>query len=143
MPAIKDGPGSTLFTPLRFEGNTTLRRVAGAGVSEEMAEVVGDAPSGECVGRGIPFVIEDVVVIKDEAVSVQFEPVLTQQLVFMHTSDQHVTDLEQFFSPMRGQGYERMRLVLTSAHRSLHNRMHQLGYYHDHTPVTDHPAHRE
>ena len=37
--------------------------------------------------------------------------------------------------------YKRMRLVLTSAHRTLHNRMHQLGYYHNHTPVTDHPEH--
>jgi hypothetical protein len=37
--------------------------------------------------------------------------------------------------------YKRMRLVLTSAHRSLHNRMHQLGFYHDHTPVTDHLEH--
>jgi hypothetical protein len=39
--------------------------------------------------------------------------------------------------------YKRMRLVLTSAHRRLHNRMHQLGYFHDHTSaVTDHPEHR-
>ncbi|MBN1890064.1 MAG: CehA/McbA family metallohydrolase [Thermoflexales bacterium] len=37
--------------------------------------------------------------------------------------------------------YKRMRLVLTSAHRSLHNRMHERGYYHDHTPVTHHAAH--
>jgi hypothetical protein len=37
--------------------------------------------------------------------------------------------------------YKRMRLVLESAHRSLHNRMHEQGYYHDHTPVTDHPEH--
>jgi len=37
--------------------------------------------------------------------------------------------------------YKRMRMVLQSAHRTLHNRMHQLGYYHDHTPVTDHPEH--
>ena len=37
--------------------------------------------------------------------------------------------------------YKRMRLVLTSAHRTLHNRMHQLGYYHGHTPTTDHPEH--
>jgi hypothetical protein len=37
--------------------------------------------------------------------------------------------------------YKRMRLVLTSAHRSLHNRMHQRGAYHGHTPVTDHPEH--
>jgi hypothetical protein len=39
--------------------------------------------------------------------------------------------------------YKRMRLVLESAHRGLHNRMHQLGFYHDHTPVTDHPEHHE
>ena len=37
--------------------------------------------------------------------------------------------------------YKRMRLVLQSAHRALHNRMHQRGHYHDHTPVTDHRAH--
>jgi hypothetical protein len=37
--------------------------------------------------------------------------------------------------------YKRMRLVLQAAHRSLHNRMHQQGQYHDHTPVTDHPEH--
>jgi hypothetical protein len=39
--------------------------------------------------------------------------------------------------------YKRMRLVLTSAHRSLHNRMHQLGTYHDHTAVADHEEHRQ
>ena len=37
--------------------------------------------------------------------------------------------------------YKRMRLVLTSAHRDLHNRMHQAGHYHRHTPVDDHPEH--
>jgi hypothetical protein len=37
--------------------------------------------------------------------------------------------------------YKRMRMVLTATHRSLHNRMHQSGQYHDHTPATDHPAH--
>ncbi len=30
--------------------------------------------------------------------------------------------------------YKRMRLVLESAHRTLHNRMHQEGHYHDHSP---------
>ncbi len=38
--------------------------------------------------------------------------------------------------------YKRMQLVLTSVHRSLHNRMHKLGYYHDHTPVMDIREHR-
>jgi hypothetical protein len=37
--------------------------------------------------------------------------------------------------------YKRMCQVLLSAHRSLHNRMHQLGYYHEHSPVTNHPEH--
>ncbi len=37
--------------------------------------------------------------------------------------------------------FKRMRLVLTAAHRSLHNRMHQQGYYHDHSPAEDHPEH--
>jgi hypothetical protein len=37
--------------------------------------------------------------------------------------------------------YKRMRLVLEASHRSLHNRLHQMGYYHDHTPPTDHPEH--
>ena len=37
--------------------------------------------------------------------------------------------------------YKRMCQVLLSAHRGLHNRMHQLGYYHEHSPVTDHSEH--
>ena len=104
MPAIKDGPISALFTPLHFEGNTSRLHAAEAGVSEEMAKAVEYAPSGECVGWGIPFEIEDVVIVRDEVVSVRFAPVLARWLVFMHSSDQRVVDLEQFFSPMRGQG---------------------------------------
>jgi len=38
--------------------------------------------------------------------------------------------------------YKRMRLVLESAHRSLHNRMHQFGMFHQHTPIEDHDGHR-
>jgi hypothetical protein len=38
--------------------------------------------------------------------------------------------------------YKRMRLVLEGAHRTLHNRMHRLGYYHAHTPVEEHHAER-
>ena len=38
---------------------------------------------------------------------------------------------------------KRMHLILKSAHRSLHNRMHQLGYYHKHNPVTNHSEHRK
>lgn len=37
--------------------------------------------------------------------------------------------------------FKRMKLVLTSAHRIIHNRMHEMGYFHPHTPVNDHPEH--
>ncbi len=37
--------------------------------------------------------------------------------------------------------YKRMRMVLTGAHRQLHNRMHKAGVFHDHTPIEDHPEH--
>ena len=38
--------------------------------------------------------------------------------------------------------YKRMKMVLTSAHRIIHNRMHEMGYFHQHTPLNDHSEHR-
>jgi len=37
--------------------------------------------------------------------------------------------------------YKRMRLVLESAHRSVHNRMHRFGMFHQHAPEAKHPGH--
>ncbi len=37
--------------------------------------------------------------------------------------------------------YKRLRLLLESAHRTVHNRMHQLGHFHRHSPLTNHPGH--
>ncbi len=37
--------------------------------------------------------------------------------------------------------YKRLRLKLTSAYRTLHNRLHQQGHYHEHSPQTTHPEH--
>jgi hypothetical protein len=40
--------------------------------------------------------------------------------------------------------YKRMRLVIQSAHRLLHNRMHQQGTFHQHSPLSSHTdGHRE
>ncbi len=41
--------------------------------------------------------------------------------------------------------YKAIKMTLTSAHRALHNRMHQNGIFHDHTPLDehDHPDHRK
>jgi hypothetical protein len=40
------------------------------------------------------------------------------------------------------ESYKRMRLILESVHRNLHNRMHQMGHFHEHSPLEDHPEHR-
>jgi hypothetical protein len=37
--------------------------------------------------------------------------------------------------------YKRMRLILSSAHRNVHNRMHQMGHFHEHTVTKDHEEH--
>lgn len=37
--------------------------------------------------------------------------------------------------------YKRMRLVLESAHRKIHNRMHEMEHFHEHTTMEDHPKH--
>jgi hypothetical protein len=37
--------------------------------------------------------------------------------------------------------YKRMRMILTAAHRRLHNRMHAMGHDHVHTPAQDHREH--
>ncbi len=39
--------------------------------------------------------------------------------------------------------YKRMRLVLTSVHRRLHNQLHRRGQDHMHTATTDHPEHHQ
>lgn len=39
--------------------------------------------------------------------------------------------------------WKRMRLLLSSAHRSVHNRMHQMGQFHQHTPTEHHPEHEK
>jgi len=41
--------------------------------------------------------------------------------------------------------YKAVKMTLTSAHRALHNRMHQMGDYHEHSPMNkhEHPQHGE
>jgi hypothetical protein len=106
MSEFKDGPHSPQFKPLRFTGSIPITNLDQAGVSQEMIEAVEFAPKGDCVGWGIHFEIGDVVLLNDKVFSIEIEPVLTQWLIFMHTSD--LRPLEQtsdgVISPMRGQG---------------------------------------
>ena len=39
--------------------------------------------------------------------------------------------------------HRRMRMVLVSAHRIVHNRLHEHGIFYEHTPTTDHAEHHQ
>ena len=49
--------------------------------------------------------------------------------------------LETIGTRAEDKAYKRMRMILTNAHRALHNRMHAAGQFHQHSPVDDHPEH--
>ncbi|HSR32484.1 MAG TPA: CehA/McbA family metallohydrolase [Anaerolineae bacterium] len=106
MSSTKDGPSTNLFSPVPFKGNVPLSRLATTGISDQMSVSVEEAPSGACVGWGIPFEIGDVVVLKDRIIPVDLTPTMAQWLVFVHTSDHRNIGPtpDGFFSPMRGQG---------------------------------------
>ena len=43
----------------------------------------------------------------------------------------------------QAKAYKAVKMTLTNAHRALHNRMHNMGVFHEHTPMDkhDHPDH--
>jgi hypothetical protein len=89
---------------------------------------------------------------KPETIAAHSSPVMIQVegSQFMAAADA-ITILEQIEGAIAyidtvgtradAETHKRMRLVLTSAHRSLHNRLHQAGYFHEHTPTQDHTEH--
>ena len=83
MPTIQDGPVSTLFTPLPFKGNVAVAELADIGLSAEMTAAVEHAPTGLCSGWGIPFEIEDMLVLTDQALSIEFPTTAAPWLIFM------------------------------------------------------------
>jgi hypothetical protein len=76
-------------------------------------------------------------------ISVEGSPMLTaaDAVTILEQIEGTLAYLDTVGTRAEDAAYKRMRLVLTSAHRTLHNRMHQLGHYHGHTPMTDHSEH--
>ncbi len=87
MGAYRDGPHSRRFTPVRFSGNKTFGDLARGACSPVLKENIAYAPSGDCVGWGVPFAIGDVLAARDSAVSAEWPRVKSRWLVFMHTTD--------------------------------------------------------
>jgi hypothetical protein len=113
MPAIQDGPSASQFAPLPLKGNAQLASLAGlavgggpTGLSQEMAAALEQAPEGTCVAWGIPFEIGEVVIVSEQAISMEIAPTLARWLVFMHTSDVRPWQPGPggILSPMRGYG---------------------------------------
>src|SRR5450759_1570217 len=106
MPGFHDGPASPHFVPISFKGNSKITDLPGAGLSTEMASALEHFPRGACVAWGIPFEIGEVVVLKDQPVSIEIKPTLTRWFVFLHTSDirPFTTGPGGIASPMRGRG---------------------------------------
>jgi hypothetical protein len=87
MPPLQDGPASPLFTPLLVQGNITRPALAEGAISPEMAAALPQAPAGACISWGIPFWIDGLVLLRDQAVTVPLGRVTARWLVFLHTSD--------------------------------------------------------
>ena len=106
MPQTQDGPRSAHFVPLPLRGTLPLAELAHAGVSSAMAAALAGAPTGECVGWGIPFSVEGVVLVDRQPVTVELPPTAAQWLIFMHTSDVRpaAPNTHGFISPMHGEG---------------------------------------
>ncbi len=84
---VVDGPASAAFAPVPLRGTIDLAGLVSSNLSRVLRERVGFAPSGECVGWGIPFRIDRVVLVQDKAVELEWPRVLAGWLVLMHTTD--------------------------------------------------------
>ncbi len=106
MPSHHDGPQSPFFKPLSFKGNANLPELKHPPLSGEMIERLKHASSGSCTAWGIPFQINEVIVLENEPVSIELPPTQARWLVFLHTSDPlpFLWNEHGFASPMKGYG---------------------------------------
>jgi len=79
---------SPLFSPVPFPGNGKLSELAAAGFSADMAERFAKAPVGPQTYRGIPFEVNEVVILGEAPVTVSVVPVRAPWLVFLHAGDE-------------------------------------------------------
>ena len=99
MSSVMDGPATAHFAPLALSVARAPRLSARA-VTPQMAEALDRAPSGACVGWGIPFQVEAPVLVKDRPVLLRFAPVQARWLVFMHTADAQPQETDEHGFPL-------------------------------------------
>jgi len=106
MSSYQDGPFSSLFNPINFQGEPRLTALSNPGLSAEMVSAAEQAPSGNCVGWGIPFEIGDLIILSEQVVSIDIQATMARWLVFMHTSDRRAASPNSagIIAAMRGEG---------------------------------------
>ncbi|MER9664266.1 CehA/McbA family metallohydrolase [Mesorhizobium sp. M0159] len=107
MSAYRDGPASSMFWPVSFDGTVSLEELAEhPDISADLAKALPFAHSDSCVAWGIPFEIGRPVLLRDQPVTVAISQTTAQWFVFLHTSDIRslAADANGFISPMGGIG---------------------------------------
>ncbi|MBN1998920.1 CehA/McbA family metallohydrolase [candidate division KSB1 bacterium] len=87
-PVLFDGPESPLFRIVPLAGNSDWSAVTVPVVSEKMARNVKFAPFGRGSAWGIPFEINNhIIMIKDDPFEMTTDAVWADWILFMHTTD--------------------------------------------------------
>lgn len=87
MPALCDGPSSPLFSPVPLHGNCKFEDLKHRGLSDQLGNALQHAPEGDCVALGIPFKVNDPILIRSDPVDLDITPTAAKWFVFLHTSD--------------------------------------------------------
>ena len=108
MPKLYDGPVSACFRPVWLQSGLCFEDLSsGMGISDGMAKAAEHAPRGQGSAWGIPFTINDIVLVKDAPVALLVEPFQAGWLVFLHTADPRPLKPGPggIISPMPGAGH--------------------------------------
>ncbi len=87
MKQFVDGPATSLFSPVRIRGNASLKDLPIEESSELLRRQGLHAPTGACIGWGIPFRIGRVAVARHAPVTIPLGKIKAAWLVFAHTTD--------------------------------------------------------
>ena len=136
--SVQDGPQTGRFVPLPIKGNLAHSDLAKAGLSEDLTKAADRALKGPCVCWGIPFRVNDLILLKDRPVVEKIPGTRAQWIVFMHATDTAPWEPNKdgFVSPTRGQGrlaehvadYVLVYADGTESRHKIHRR-HQVGMF--------------
>jgi hypothetical protein len=132
---INDGPGSPYFKSLSLPAHSLVDK---SGLSEAMQTALNNAPRGTCIAWGIPFEVNDPIILTHTPLELPVTPLKARWLVFLHTSDLRSNDpnASGFISPMRGEGLLDEHAATYTVHfadgseeRAEIRRRHQIGMF--------------